>query len=118
MSLAKRRAAVAAAAQAAQQARDRGSRALQPITGAFERHWPWAWLGLGVVMGARLDRPKARPAPGQTAPPAERGGPGILVQLSLLLSFAEQLLPLLQRFEQRPSARADPLRAVAPTGHD
>ena len=116
MSLAKRRAAVAAAEQAAHQARDRGSRALQPVAGAVERHWPWAWLGLGLVMGARLDRPKARPAPGQTATPAERSGPGTLVQLSLLLSFAEQLLPLLQRFEQRP--RADNPGAVSPTRHD
>ena len=55
-------------------------------------------------MGARLDHRTARPAPGQTAAPVERSGPGTLVQLSLLLSFAEQLLPLLQRFEHRPRA--------------
>ena len=118
MSLAKRRAAVAAAEQAAHQARARGGRALQPIAGAVERHWPWAWLGLGLVMGARLDRPKARSAPGQTAAPVERSGPGTLVQLSLLLSFAEQLLPLLQRFEQRPRAEAAQSRAPSTARHD
>lgn len=117
MSLAKRRAAVAAAEHAVHAARDQGARALQPVAGAVERHWPWAWIGLGLVMGARLDQPRARPAPGQTAAPVERSGPGTLVQLSLLLSFAEQLLPLLQRFEQRPRATRNPA-AESPARHD
>ncbi|WP_395791021.1 hypothetical protein [Aquimonas sp.] len=118
MSLGKRRAAVAAAEQAAQRARERGGRALQPIAGTVGRHWPWAWLGLGLVIGARLDRPGPRPAAGQSTAPVERSGPGTLVQLSLLLSFAEQLLPLLLRFEQRPRVNADPPGAPSPARHD